>query len=327
MLISISKKRASSKTIKSDERHVLDYNSVKIASNFLLADKETRKTGAKMKALILFFSGTGNTWWCARQLAEALQTRGIYTSIHSIEQAIPDVDFDLLGLGWPVYGSDLPLPMTDFIQTRLPAPSADQKLFTFCTQYMFSGDGAWIAQAALSVKNWQIRWAAHFLMPNNICVPQSPFAFSGDYTAHQTRLKKTTVKISAFANAISEDLPFSQGKSKASLLLGRLQRDPYRKYFPLLRDDISIDRTVCKLCGRCVAICPSGNLRQAADETGLHIASQGNCVLCVRCYNFCPVQAVLYRGRRHPAKRGLPYRGPTPDFQPEQLTGSGRTSL
>ncbi|MBN2050779.1 MAG: 4Fe-4S binding protein, partial [Spirochaetales bacterium] len=65
----------------------------------------------------------------------------------------------------------------------------------------------------------------------------------------------------------------------------------------------------------CVNICPSGNLVREGNT----IRTTGKCVLCERCYNFCPVQAVLYMGRPHKGRRGKPYRGPVPGFKPEML--------
>ncbi len=272
-----------------------------------------------MNALILFFSGTGNTWWCARELSRELSALGITSKIHSIEQPVPSWDFDILGLGWPVYGSDLPLPMMDFIGKHLPDHSGNRSLFTFCTQYMFSGDGAQVPKKELAAKGWSIQWSAHFIMPNNISVPQSPFSYTADYSRHRKMLNKTGKKIHRFARAIAENQPFTQGASTFSEALGMIQRKPFRKYFPQWRNEIRIHTSTCTLCGRCVAICPSGNLFMNTESTPTTIETRGTCVLCIRCYNFCPVQAVLCMGKAHNPKRGIPFQGPVPEFKPETL--------
>jgi len=272
-----------------------------------------------MTTPIFFFSGTGNTAWCAEQISQRLGQRGLQTELYSIE-AIDraGVDFCLeqapiIGLGWPVYGSDLPEPMKRFIES-LP-DGGGRKVFTFCTQLLFSGNGAQVYARELRQRNWQIGWSAHFNMPNNICVTQVPFPYSADPADHGKRLQRASAKIDRFVVAIYEDRRFAQGASRFSAALGYLQRGPYRHYFPRLRNDISIDAEICTRCGRCVTICPVGNLTMA---DGLVIAA-GHCVLCVRCYNFCPVQAVRYAGKPHNPKRGIPYRGPVAGFRPEQL--------
>ena len=275
-----------------------------------------------MNIVIFFFSGTGNTWWCAERLAAELTEHGVPSRALSIEAndspAVKrSVDAaDLVGLGWPVYGSDLPEPMKEFINSVLPH-GGGREVFTFCTQLLFSGNGARVYEKELAARGWTIRWSAHLLMPNNISVALSPLRYSSDPADHLRRLEGTGRRIHRFAGAISAGRRFSQGRGWWPALLGAMQLRPFRKWFPRLRDDVSIDPAVCTLCGRCVQICPSGNL---VMEDG-RVATCGVCVLCVRCYNFCPVQAVLYRGRPHQPERGTPYRGPVAGFRPEELIG------
>ena len=79
-----------------------------------------------MLVTIFYFSGTGNTWWCAEKIAETFRTAGNDATARSIEQLSPDETArmvetsDLIGLGYPIYGSDLPQPMKDFILEKLP---------------------------------------------------------------------------------------------------------------------------------------------------------------------------------------------------------------
>ena len=279
---------------------------------------------ADASAVILYFSGTGNTWWCANTLSAELEGRGIACRSFSIETldaaaaARAVAEATLIGFGWPVYGSDLPEPMKQFIDRRLPSSGSmapGKRLFTFCTQLAFSGDGARVYEAELAAKGWEIRWSVHFAMPNNICVTALPVPYHSEPEGAPRRLRRTAVRIRRFAAAVTADRPFAQGRGCVSRLLGLIQRGPYRRWFPSLRDDVSIDPERCTLCRRCLRICPSGNLVEIQGT----IRTRGLCVLCVRCYNFCPVQAVLYRGKAHKQRRGTPYRGPVRGFSPEDL--------
>lgn len=152
-------------------------------------------------------------------------------------------------------------------------------------------------------------------MPNNICVAQWPFRFEADYEIHRPRLRKTARRIGRFCRRLDSGRPWLQGRNPLMKANAWLQRGPYRHYFPGWRNDVSVDPLACTLCGRCVKNCPVGNI-VLAEET---LQFRGRCVLCLRCYNFCPTQAVLYRGRAHPAKRGLPFQGPVAEFRPELL--------
>lgn len=275
-----------------------------------------------MNITIFFFSGTGNTWWCAERLAESFREAGHDAEAVSIEKLPPDgvkeaaARADLVGFGYPIYGSDLPAVMKDFILRQLPGLAPPGKdAFVFCTQLMFSGDGGRVFEKELAEKGYITRWSVHLDMPNNICVSLSPLPWTTDRKKIDRRLRKTKRRINAFTEAIDSGKSFSQGKGWFAAFLGNIQRKPFRRYFDRLRDDVSIDPEKCTLCNRCVNICPSGNLVREGDT----IKTTGQCVLCVRCYNFCPTQAVLYMKRPHKTRRGTPYRGPVPGFKPENL--------
>ncbi len=294
-----------------------------------------------MRIPIFYFSGTGNTWWCARTLRDKFNAADHESRIISIEQTDAGMtaaiikSADLVGIGYPIYGSDLPQPMKDFISWNLPdvrngkngnsesrsspipaqSGSTRKQLLVFCTQLLFSGDGAMVYRKELEQKGWEVRWAAHIRMPNNICVSALPFPYTTDWQKIGRRLRKAERKIGALSADVIRNHPRRKGATLFSRQLGLLQRAPYRSMFPRLRNDVRIDETLCIHCGCCVAACPSGNLY---EEDGI-IRTRGMCILCVRCYNFCPVQAVTYLGKHHKASRGIPYRGPIPDFSPEKI--------
>ncbi len=275
-----------------------------------------------MNIAFFFFSGTGNTWWCADKMAEAFQEAGHNSEAVSIEKLTDETtnqlvnDAEVVGFGYPIYGSDLPQPMKEFILERLPKPDGPGKdAFVFCTQLIFSGDGGRVFEEKLADKGYTTRWSIHLNMPNNICFTVSPLPYTTDLKKIDRRLKKTERKIVRFTNVVLSERSCDQGKGPLSSFLGSMQRNPFRKHFHHLRNHISIDAETCTLCNRCVNICPSGNLVREGDS----IRTTGTCVLCTRCYNFCPVQAVLYMGKPHKQKRGIPYRGPVPGFRPEEL--------
>ena len=124
----------------------------------------------KKNAVLFYFSGTGNTRYVANAIATALPAATVY-SIEDLDPSAADdliARSDLVGFGYPIYGSDLPKPMKDFLSALSPIPG--KPVFVFCTQWIFSGDGARAAKHYLKHTGYDIRWAEHFLMPNNVCV-------------------------------------------------------------------------------------------------------------------------------------------------------------
>lgn len=128
---------------------------------------------------IFYFSGIGNTWWVSEQLCEELNTLGFLTSAYSIEQLTDKETAKLIqkssiiGLGFPIYGSDVPRIFHDFLN-RLPSLEEDKSTLEFVTQMMWSGDGINFLGRELLEKGYRLRWAAEFIMPNNIALPIFP---------------------------------------------------------------------------------------------------------------------------------------------------------
>ena len=269
---------------------------------------------------LFFFSGTGNTRWVAQRLTETLRSKGLEVSAHSIEAVDASEadrlirDADIVGFGYPVYGSDIPLPMKRFLTALSPAPG--KEALVFCTQWLWSGDGARVAVEFVGSKGFVIRWAEHLHMPNNLSVP-FPFRIHTDQQRTKDKyLRHSEARLRRLAAKVASNTDFRRGFGPLSVVSGLLQRKPYRATMEHVSDSISVDHDRCTMCGLCVELCPVRNLgvRDAAVWAG------DKCVNCMRCYNFCPVSAIMFRGRRHKHAHGSPYRGTTPGFNPVDLT-------
>jgi hypothetical protein len=85
---------------------------------------------------------------------------------------------------YPVYGSDIPDPMKAFFR-RLPdkAKHNDEPSImaaVFCTQWLFPGDGAALADEELLPHGMRAAWTAHIPMPNNICISAIRIPYTND---------------------------------------------------------------------------------------------------------------------------------------------------
>jgi len=270
-------------------------------------------------AVIFYFSGTGNTWWVSEELAGQLDKKGLKCRAYSIENLSPErtvaliEESSLVGFGYPVHGSDLPQPMKEFMMA-LPQSQGKQAL-VFCTQWLWSGDGAAIGASFLADKGFAVKWGDHFLMPNNVTVSVIRLPYTNDPARLAAIRQRAGRKISRFAERIASGRSYLHGFNYPAYLLGCIQRVPYRRYYPKLQNDIAVNREICIDCGDCVRLCPVGNLTYA----GQTIETGGKCILCLRCYNFCPVAAITHMKRPHLPDRGEPYRGPIENFDPSVL--------
>ncbi len=274
---------------------------------------------SREKIAIFYFSGTGNTWWVSEELSHQFEQLGHLSETYSIEtvsvgKAAAMIDaVDIVGFGYPIHGSDVAKPMENFINS-LPQVSG-KKAFVFCTQWLWSGDGAQVGGTMAQEKGFNIKWGEHFLMPNNVTVSIISLPYTNDHGRLAGVLDRARKRVAFFSREISAGRVFLRGFSQVAFYLGCMQRLPFRKVFHRLKNDIGIDSDNCIDCGECVRLCPVNNLFYQ-DQA---IQTKGECIICLRCYNFCPVAAVTHMGRPHLHERGEPYRGPVKDFDPGVL--------
>ena len=162
---------------------------------------------------LFYFSGTGNTWWASRELAAGLQAHGFDAQAVSIEQTSPEevrnrvAEAAIVGLGFPIYGSDAPRIVHRFVES-LPILDAEKPVLGYVTQLAWSGDGINFLYPILLRKGYRIRWAAEFNMPNNICL--APKLYASDYASFTQRLEANRAAISALCTRVAGGEGFRQ---------------------------------------------------------------------------------------------------------------------
>ncbi|MDO9546841.1 MAG: EFR1 family ferrodoxin [Pelolinea sp.] len=270
---------------------------------------------------IFYFSGTGNTWWVSERLSEELNKLGFRASAYSIEQ-VTDKETaaliqksSIIGLGFPIYGSDAPRIFHDFI-SRLPYLEKEKPIVGFVTQMAWSGDGMNFLEKELSEKGYRIRWASEFIMPNNIAVPIFPLPYVSDYNKFIPQLEKRRQQISDLCVKIANDEPYRQNSGRLAAASAWIQRGPFRLVHDWGRKFWSVDEGACNSCNICASLCPVGNIEM---QHGLPVYSD-QCVYCMRCFNYCSAYAIHYMGMKNTRlEKTRPFQGPTADFRPEML--------
>ncbi len=260
------------------------------------------------KIALFFFSGTGNTQFVAKKITDIFR-KNVECSLFSIEKHLTDTakiiqSSDLVGLAYPIYGSSIPLIVRDFIE-RLE--HNDKEAFVFCTQLMYSGDGAAYGGRLLGNKGFKVLWQEHFRMPNNIT--DLRILTSKKKPNYGNIEKRVEIKASRFVTRILSGKPKRKGSNFMSLLLGLVQRVPYEKIEQsAYKEAIRINHELCSMCNKCIVLCPTANLE---EKDGL-IVAKANCTLCYRCINHCPEKAMHII-----SKKGIkyPYLGPSADYR------------
>lgn len=247
----------------------------------------------KRKTLILYFSGTGNTWLAAEKLKARLSERGIASDLKAIEEIRTDVDlgpYSTIGIGYPIYLFSVPGFVYRFLK-KLTAGEG-RKAFVFAT--MGGGTFGSEALAALLLRNrgYRVIGAKPFVAPNNDAVltgsenPDSPEA--------QADIEGLLRGIDSWVDEIVEGKGSIYKNKVSTKLAAAITGFAFRKLIPLHAFSmpfwfLKADKR-CTSCGICERICPVGNIKGS-----LKIPRFGTrCLLCERCLNFCPKNAIHF---------------------------------
>ena len=260
--------------------------------------------------LIVYFSGTGNSAYAAKLFAAQMGGKCL-----SIED---NTDFcaefaahDIIAFCYPIYGSRVPLIMRQFA-VRHAADLQGKKLVILATQWAFSGDGARVFTDLFPKDHFDVIYAEHIVMPNNV---NNIFFLrqTGDKSLRR-RMSAAKNKVERICRDINSGIVKRRGFSGFSRLLGSMQGVAWQGSSanvapkPGSMEDKAKSKVKiydhCNACGLCVTACPMKNLEIGGDAKILH---KNNCTVCYRCVNLCPKQAitVFFRGKPRWQYKGL----------------------
>lgn len=268
------------------------------------------------RAVIFFFSGTGNTWWVADRIKKQLDAKGINADIVSTDSVdSKKADWwiksaDLVLFGWPAYEYDLPVPVKTFID-NLYVVEKGKHVHTFCTASHFTADGAYVYRRPFKVRGLTIDSAAHFTMPFHLYITRGSKGQPNE-KAVQRMLAGCERKVDTYVKTLLEGRAVIKGRGLG--WLGAIQRLPYRFGAARRRNRMAVDEARCTHCGACVQMCPVKNITLDAVPQFL-----GSCAQCLRCYAFCPASAISIDGRLHDVSPGRPFALPDKRFKPYML--------
>lgn len=273
-----------------------------------------------MKILIVYFSGTGNTYYCAKYLRERLARSGNEVRLYSIEK-LPKEEtacYDLLIAGFPVYACNLPAVMRDYL-SGVPL-TATKRAFLFCTKGFYSGNVLKKAAGLLEASGYRISGTADVTMPGS-----DGLAFLAKDSAAARKLcdrdfkqivpldsliEKIETCIKNEKNAASEVPAVTMRTKLSGVIMDRIFQLIYAPIEHWMKGKLRTDEN-CIRCGLCARNCPSRNIK----VTGKGVSFGKACYLCMRCIHQCP-QAAIQIGKMTVGK--MRWRGPDGDYNPSK---------
>lgn len=237
----------------------------------------------KMKRIVLYFTGTGNSLYIARQIA------GKDGEILSIPQLVKegkyDIEADEIGIVYPIYGHMPPNMVRRFIQR---ANLKADYLFAVLTYGARKCNAVEIWEDISSHAGKKFDYISTIVMVDN-WLPNFDMN-------EQVMIDK---HIPENLQMITEDLASRKQWHEPVTQEERDMHAGFMKYSGinpetgfLVQSQNYFDITdACIGCSACVSVCPKGNYKM----TSRGVSTQGECEFCFACIQNCPQKAIKFK--------------------------------
>jgi flavodoxin/Pyruvate/2-oxoacid:ferredoxin oxidoreductase delta subunit len=243
------------------------------------------------KCLMVYFSQTGATARAGERIAAGLRASGFEVEACNLkDRKPPEVrDYDLLGIGAPVYAFAPPLNVSDYVNGL---PRLDGKpAFVFVTYGTFRFNAADRIRRPLARKGAKEVGLFHcrgadfylgYLKLGHLFSPDHPTA--GELAAAEGFGREVAARVKEGRESIAP-------RETAPPLIYRIERLSFSRWMSAWVHTrfFKLDVQKCNMCGLCAARCPVGNVTES--EAGYPVWGR-NCLLCLTCEMECPEEAI-----------------------------------
>lgn len=230
---------------------------------------------------VFYFSATGNTEKCAKEIMAHLENAGRETTLFRIENGKEQPpECDKIIIGYPVHGFGAPENVLRFAKS-LPDGRSTAYIFKTSGEPLRINDNSSSALIKiLEKKGYDVRGEYHYIMPYNMI-----FRHTDDMATKMLLTAKERIKKDV------KDVIEGKKHTKKILLRAKIAYGVSVIEHPGVRFNgrlFRVDMKKCSQCGLCVKRCPTNNISFKDKK----FRFGGDCILCSRCAFFCPKDAV-----------------------------------
>lgn len=243
-----------------------------------------------MKTLIICFSMSGYTQKVAEHIARGIRERSGHCDVRSLVEADTRTlgQYDLVGLGCPVYYYKEPFNVTDFMDSLPELPG--KHWFVFCTHGMVLGKTLVSMSDRLKEKGIQVIGYFHTyadakapFFPHP--VPTTGHPDSQEYEEASAFGRELVERSRRIAEGEVGLVPSPDPVTKEWIELADMTtRETLGQFMPPLR----IDMDKCIECHECEESCPAKGIDVGAVPPRI----QNPCIYCYQCPMICPTLAI-----------------------------------
>jgi ferredoxin len=236
-----------------------------------------------METSIYFYTGTGNSLWTARKLAEKIENSEL-VPIAREDSGKVHTDSKKIGFIFPVHIWGVPSPVIDFLN-RL---ETDPAKYYFALAVNAGQVAATLIQLRHLLQKRNVKLSSGF----SICLPSNyiPWGGAEPQEKQQNRFRDAVDKINRIALSIraGEEREPEKGPAWQNIFFSSIYRLSYARV-PGMDKSFFADEK-CISCGICEKICPAHNILSINGKP----VWQHHCEQCFACIQWCPESAIQY---------------------------------
>ena len=245
--------------------------------------------------MIVYFSGTGNSRYCAEVMAAHLDDE-LLDSFHFIRdgiaaELISDTPWVFVS---PTYAWQIPHVFRDFIRSGNFKGNSDAYFVMTCGSDI--GNAEVTLRALCEEKGLNYRGVLEVIMPENfITLFRAPSPEKANQLMDRAipLLKKAVDRVRS-----GKEFPEPKHRVGNGLKSGTVNKVFYKLFVKAEPYRVTGD---CVGCGTCEQLCPLANIRLVDRKPQWG----PNCTQCMACINSCPTEAIEYGIRRKGKRRYL----------------------
>jgi ferredoxin len=230
-----------------------------------------------VKASLFYFSGTGNSLYVARRIAEALGGPEAAPIAREVKKAAIRVESETVGIVTPLYFAGWPAMVRDFLE-RADFPAAEYVFLVYTAGEPFLESITGQVSRAMKRKGLRLDASFGIKMVDSYILkfkaePESP-KMSDDIERRLSRV----------VSAVRERKPSFHARLPVP---PRLVSEPWLAKAPALDRSFAAGES-CNGCGTCLRVCPAANIALAEGKP----IWDHRCQFCLACLHACPRSSI-----------------------------------